>query len=99
MRLVAFLPAVLAALTDCLVSFIVRAIQPDYPGRVIILQSVMFAAALLVALPYRWVLVPAFVLLFAGVLISGFSVGIFYVPTVIAAAWTVSRRSAVRTAG
>ena len=91
MRWVKFLPAVLAALTDCLVTFIVRANQQDYPDRVIILQAVMFAAALTTALPQLWVRFAALLLLIAGVLISGFSVGFFYVPTVIAAALLLSR--------
>lgn len=94
MRFVVFLPAVLAALTDLLVAFIVRANQPNYPGRVIILQAVMLSAALLVTLPHRWVLIAGFVLLLAGVFTSLASVGMFYVPTVIAAAWIASRRSA-----
>jgi hypothetical protein len=94
MRYVAFLPAALAALTDFFVTLIVRANQPDYPDRVIILQVVMFAAALLVAIPQRWVFTAALLLLVGGALISGFSVGIFYVPPVLAATWVVSRRSA-----
>jgi len=94
MRLVAFLPAALAALTDFVVTLVVRAIQQDYPWQVVVLQAVMFVAALLGAVPQKWVVLAAFVLLSAGVLISGFSVGILYVPTVIAAAWSVSRRSA-----
>jgi hypothetical protein len=91
MRWVRFLPAVLAALTDCLVTFIVRANQQDYPDGVIVFQAVMFAAALAVAAPQHWVRFSAFLLLIAGAFITGFSVGVFYVPTVIAAAFSVSR--------
>ena len=95
MHWIGFLPAALAALTDCLVKFMVLANQGELPGRVIVFQAVMFAAALAVAAPQRWIVCAAFVLLFAGVLISGFSVGAFYIPTVLAAAWSVSRRSAL----
>jgi hypothetical protein len=42
-----FLPAVLAAVTDAATAAIVRAQQPDYPGRFIAYQIVMFGAALL----------------------------------------------------
>jgi hypothetical protein len=91
MRWVKFLPAMLAALTDCVVTFSVRANQQDYPDRVIILQVVMFAAALATALPQLRVRFAALLLLIAGVLL-GFSVGLFYVPTVIAAALSLSRR-------
>ena len=91
LRWVRFLPAVLAALTDCLVVFIVRANQQDYPDRVIVYQAVMFAAALAVAAPQHWMRFPAFLLLIAGAFIAGFSVGVFYVPNVIAAAFSVSR--------
>jgi hypothetical protein len=52
----------------------------------------MFAAALMVVPRQRWVRVAAFALLIAGVLISSFSVGMFYVPTLIAATWSVSKR-------
>jgi multisubunit Na+/H+ antiporter MnhF subunit len=95
MRFLAFLPAVLAALTDFLVVFYVRAIQPrDYPDRVVIFQVFMFAAALLVAVPDRWARATAFALLGAGVFVTGFSVGVFYIPTVVVAAWVVSREPA-----
>jgi hypothetical protein len=92
MRYVAFLPAAIAALTDGFVTLFVRSLPQDYPDRVIILQAVMFAAALMVVPRQRWVRVAAFALLIAGVLISSFSVGMFYVPTLIAATWSVSKR-------
>jgi multisubunit Na+/H+ antiporter MnhF subunit len=94
MRFLVFLPALLAALTDFGVAFYVRAIQPNYPDRVVIFQVFMFAAALLVAVPDRWARATAFTLLGVGVWITGFSVGVFYIPTVVVAAWAVSREPA-----
>jgi len=94
MRMVVYLPALLAALTDCAVALVVGAVPQDYPGRVVVLQIAMLAAALLVALPYRRVRFTAFLLMSAGAFACVLSVGVWYVPTVIAAAWSVSRRSA-----
>ena len=39
-----FLPAVLAAVTDAVTAAMVRANQPDYPGRFVVFQIVMFGA-------------------------------------------------------
>ena len=83
MRIVRFLPAVLAAVTDVVTAAMVRANQPDYPGRIIVFQIVMLGAALLATVPKMWVRLTGIVLLLAGAFISGISVGIFYVPTVI----------------
>ena len=61
-----FLPAALAALTDVVTAAIVHARQPDYPGRFIVFQIVMFGAALLAAVPNKWVRIVGLVLLLAG---------------------------------
>ena len=68
--LLRFLPAVLAALTDAFATSTVRANQPDLPGRFIVFQIVMFGAALLSAVPKKWVRIVGFVVLLAGVFIS-----------------------------
>jgi|ERR1035437_8612011 hypothetical protein len=86
-----FLPAVLAALTDAVTAAMVRANQPDYPGRFIVFQIVMFGAALLAAVPSKWVRFAGFVLLLAGMFITGFSVGILYLPTFFAVVWVMVR--------
>jgi hypothetical protein len=43
MRIVRFLPAVLAAVTDVVTGVMVWTNQPDYPGRFIVFQIVMLA--------------------------------------------------------
>jgi hypothetical protein len=86
-----FLPAVLAALTDAVTAAMVRANQPDYPGRFIVFQIVMFGAALLAAVPSKWVRFAGFVLLLAGMFITGVSVGILYLPTFFAVVWVMVR--------
>ena len=78
-----FLPAVLAAVTDVATAAIVRAQQPDYPGRFIVYQMVMFGAALLAAVPNKWVRFVGFGTLLAGVVFV-MSVGLLYVPAFLA---------------
>lgn len=87
-----YLPAVLAAVTDIATAAMVRANQPDYPGRFVVFQIAMFGAALLAASSQTWLRLVAFIILLAGASITGFSVGMFYIPTVIAAGWMVVRR-------
>ena len=89
--LIPFLPAVLAAVTDAVTAAMVRANQPDYPGRFIVFQIVMFGAALLAAVPNKWVRLVGLVLLVAGVFITGLSVGMFYLPTPFAVVWVMVR--------
>ena len=91
MRIVRFVPALLAAVTDVATAAMVRANQPDYPGRFIVFQIVMLGAALLAAVPRIWLRLVALVILLAGFFISGASVGWFYLPTVFAAGWVVAR--------
>jgi hypothetical protein len=91
MRIVQFLPAVFAAVTDVVTGAMVWANQPDYPGRFIVFQIVMLGAALLMAVPRMWVRLVGFVVLLAGFFISGASVGWFYFPTVVAAGWVMWR--------
>jgi hypothetical protein len=55
-------------------------------------MAAMFGAALLFATPFRWVWALAFLTLIGGVVLTGFSVGLFYIPTVIAAGWVMVRR-------
>jgi hypothetical protein len=85
-----YLPAVLAAVTDAVTAEMVRANQPDYPGRFIVFQIVMFGAALLAAVPSKWVRIVGIVLLLAGVLIS-MAVGLLYLPTFFAVVWVMLR--------
>ena len=89
--LLPFLPAALAAVTAGVTVAIVRANQPDYPNSVIVFQIVMFGAALLAALPKKWVRFAGLVLLLAGVFIAGFSVGYLYLPTIFAVVWLMVR--------
>jgi hypothetical protein len=81
----------LAALTDAFATATVRANQPDLPARFVVFQVVMFGAALLSAVPRKWVRIVGFVLLLAGVFITGFSVGMFYLPTFFAFVWVMAR--------
>ena len=89
--LIPFLPAVLAALTNAVIVCVITAHQPDYPARAVVYQFVMFGAALLSAVPRKWVRIVGFVLLLAGVFITGFSVGLFYLPTFFAFVWVMTR--------
>ena len=88
--LIPFLPAALAAVTDVLTACVVTAHQPDYPARAVVYQVVMFGAALLSAVPKKWVRIVGFVLLLAGVFIS-MAVGLLYLPTFFAAVWVMTR--------
>jgi hypothetical protein len=72
-----FLPAVLTALINAVAAAMVRPHQPDYPAIFIVFQVVMLGTALLAAVPNKWVRFVGFVILLAGVYISGMSVGMF----------------------
>src|ERR1039458_5441941 len=85
-----FLPAVLAAVTDVARAAIGRAQQPDYPGRFIVYQIVMFGAALLAAVPNKWVRFVGFGPLLAGVVFV-MSVGLLHVPPFLAVVWVMVR--------
>jgi hypothetical protein len=61
------------------------------PADFVVFQIVMFGAALLAAVPSKWVRFTGFVLLLAGMFITGFSVGMFYLPTFFAAVWVMTR--------
>ena len=87
--LIPFLPAALAALTNAVTAAMVHG-QPAYPGRFVDYQVVMFGAALLAAVPNKWVRFLGFVLLIAGVLIS-MAVGLLYLPTFFAFVWMMTR--------
>ena len=88
--LIPFLPAALAAVTDVLTACVVTAHQPDYPARAVVYQVVMFGAALLSAVPKKWVRMVGFVLLLGGVFIS-MAIGLLYLPTFFAAVWVMTR--------
>jgi cell division protein FtsW (lipid II flippase) len=85
-----FLPAALGAVTAGVTVCVVTAHQPDYPARAVVYQVVMFGAALLSAVPKKWVRIVGFVLLLAGVLIS-MAVGLLYLPTFFAFVWVMTR--------
>ena len=87
-----FLPAILAVITDIGTAAFVRQHQPDYPIQFVTFQIVMVGAALLMAVPQRWVWLMAFLVLLAGVLLAGMSVGMFYIPTLVAAGWIMAKR-------
>jgi hypothetical protein len=88
--LIPFLPAALALITDVVTFCVVTAHQPDYPARAVVYQVVMFGAALLSAVPNKWVRIVGFVLLLAGVFIS-MAVGLLYLPTFFAFVWVMTR--------
>jgi hypothetical protein len=86
-----FLPAVLAAVANIVATAMVRSNQPEHPGRFVVYQVVMFGAALSAAIPNKWVRFAGFVLVLAGMTITGFSVGTLYVPTFLAVVWLMVR--------
>jgi hypothetical protein len=77
-------------LTDVWTAGIVIAHRPYYPAGVVVFQIVMFGAALLSAVPKKWVRIVGFVLLLAGVFVS-MAIGLLYVPTFLAAVWVMTR--------
>lgn len=87
-----FLPAVLAVITDLVVAVFVRQNMPDYPVQFVTFQIAMAGAALLVAAPQPWLRLVAFLVLLVGVLLAGMSVGMFYIPTLVAAGWIMAMR-------
>ena len=89
--LIPILPAAIAAVTDAFATSTVRANQPDLRARFIVFQVVMFCAALLAAVPNKWLRFVGFVLLLAGMFITGFSVGMFYLPTFFVFVWVMVR--------
>src|SRR5690242_4419672 len=95
----AYLPVIHCAITDVVAGIIVVKIQPVYPIQVIAFQLIMFGLALLFALPVRWLWVFSFVLLIVGVWVTGFSIGLHYVPTVIASGWVMAKRLETNSAG
>jgi hypothetical protein len=88
--LIPFLPAILAVLTNAVTAAMVRPSQPEYPGRFVVYQVAMFGAALLAAVPNKWVRFVGFVILLAGVFIS-MGAGLLYLPTFFAAVWVMVR--------
>ena len=96
-RILWFLPAVLAVITDLAAAVFVRQNQPDYPVQLVTFQIVMVGAALLVAAPQRWLRLVALPVLLFGVLLAGMSVGMFYIPTLVAAGWIMAMRLSDRT--
>jgi hypothetical protein len=93
MALSNFVPAIFAAATDLITVVIVRSLPQEYPFRVVLYQIVMLGLALLMATPYRLIWLVSFLMLMVGVLLAGFSIGMFYIPTVVAAGWVMVRRS------
>jgi cell division protein FtsW (lipid II flippase) len=89
--MIPFLPAALAVVTDAATAVFAIAHQPDYPGRFIVFQVVMFGAALLAAVPNKWVRFVGFVIVLAGMYITGFSVGLLYSPTFFAFVWVMTK--------
>lgn len=92
LRILWFLPAVLAVITDLVVAAFVRQNTPDYPVQFVTFQIAMAGAALLVAAPKLWLRLVAFLVLLFGVLLAGMSVGMFYIPTLVAAGWIIAMR-------
>jgi hypothetical protein len=93
-RILLFLPAVLAVITDLVAAVVVRQGQP--PVQLLTFQIVMAGAALLAAAPERWLRLVAVLVLLFGVLWSGMSVGVFYIPTLVAAGWIIAIRPSDR---
>ncbi len=75
-----------------LAAMFVRAHQvAESSGRFDVFQVAMFGAALLAAIPNKWVRFTGFVLFVAGMYITGFSVGTFYLPAFFAFVWVMVR--------
>ena len=85
-----FLPAALAVVTAAVTVCVVTAHQPAYPARAVVYQVVMFGAALLAAVPSKWVRIVGIVLLLAGVFVS-MAIGLLYLPTFFVFVWVMTR--------
>lgn len=96
MRKTWFLPALLAVVTGLGTGAFVHQHQSDYPVQLATLQLMMIGAAVLVAVPEHWVRLMSIPFLFVGVLVAGMSIGLFYLPVVIAAGIVVCRRPSER---
>jgi hypothetical protein len=55
-------------------------------------QIMMVGAAMLVAAPQRWLWSVSLLVLLGGAYVAGMSVGMFYLPTLVAAGWVAARR-------
>jgi hypothetical protein len=88
-----FLPGIIAAITELVVAAMVRSQGPGFSSRFVVFQIIMLVAALLMAVPNRWVRGVAFVLLIAGMLLGAASIDLLYAPAVIAAGWVMARRT------
>lgn len=91
-RLLPFVPAIVAAVTDAATAVFVLIHQRNLPGRFIFFEIVMLGAALMFAPRFRWAWIVAFAVLLGGMLLASMTVGIFYAPTAIAAGWVMARR-------
>jgi hypothetical protein len=92
-RISRYLPVSLAVITGLVVAAVVmRQNQPRDPAPFLIFQIFMAGAAWLVAGPQRWLRMIAVLVLFFGVLVTGMSVGLFYIPTLAAAGWVMAMR-------
>lgn len=90
-RYYVYLPAAVAALTDMATAWMVVTNQPDYPIRAVMLQLLMFLAALLIAIPNKAIRVLAILVLVIGMAFAIASIGLFYIPTIFAAGWVLVR--------
>jgi len=88
------LPAAVAIVPSLAVVGLLRSQPPS--GRTAAYMVSMLGAALLVAIPSRWVRIPAILVLFCGVLIGLASVGLLYTPTLFASAWVTFREDSSR---
>jgi hypothetical protein len=92
MRTYAYLPVGIAAVTDLATAWMVLANQPgNYPYRVIMLQLIILLSALLMAFPNKAIRVMAILVLTGGAAVALASIGMFYVPTIIASGWVLVR--------
>jgi hypothetical protein len=99
MSVLPYLPTVIATVTNVGTGIYVSTGQPVYPLPFVIFQVAMTGISLLTATPYRSLWSLAFVLLIGGVLLTGFSVGFFYLPTVVVAALVILWRLREATSG
>jgi hypothetical protein len=99
MSVLTYLPALVATITNVGTGIYVSTHQPDYPLPFVIFQLAMTGISLLIATPHRSLWAAAFVLLIGGVLLTGFSVGFFYLPTVVVAGLVILWRLRGATSG
>lgn len=90
--MIRYLPAVLAVVMSFVANAVIGMSQP-IPERAVWAEIGMCGAALMTAAPWAWIWGTGLAILFVGSYITGFSIGMFYYPSIAAAIFVINRRT------